>query len=96
MLLLGRPAEAAVRSQDSEGGAERPSDCRLPVEANRFVYIRDEESAANLVACLVHPARMQHKYMLCTTHGGKKRLAKIQHKRKIHRINQKSSRSSKL
>ena len=96
MGLLGRPAEAAVWSQDSEGGAERPSDCRLPVEANRFVYIRDEESAANLVACLVHPARMQHKYMLYTTHEGKEKFSKIQTKMKIHKRNHKSSRFSKL
>ena len=78
MGLLGRPAEPAVRSQDPEGGAERPSGCRLPVEADRPVHIRDEEAAANLAASLVHPARMQQKDMLYTTHKGKKRLAEIQ------------------
>ena len=78
MGLLGRPAEPAVRSQDPEGGAERPSDCPLPVEADRPVHVWDEEAAAHLAAGLVHPARMQQKDILYTTHNGKKRLAEIQ------------------
>ena len=78
MGLLGRPAEPAVRSQNPDSGTKRSPGRLLAVEADRPVHVQDEEAAANLAAGLVHPARMQQKDMLYTTHKGKKRLGKIQ------------------
>ena len=59
MLLLGGPAEPAVRSQDPDTHAEWPPDCLLAVEAGCPVWLGDEDGDANLRADLVHPARIK-------------------------------------
>jgi hypothetical protein len=78
MSLLGGPAEPAVLPQDPDTPAERPAGRLLAVEAGRPVLVRHKDGEANEAAHLVHPARMQQKDMLYTTHKGKKRLAEIQ------------------
>jgi len=91
MGLLGGPAEASVRAQNPNASAQRSPGRLLAVEAGRPVLVRHKDGQADEAAHLVHPAGMQQKDMLYTTHKGKNRLAEIQHKKKIHRINQKSS-----
>ena len=85
MRLLGGLAEPAVLPQDPDAPAERPPDRLLAVEACRPVRFRNEDGDANLGADLVHPARMQQKDMIYTTHKGKKILAKTQPQKKIHK-----------
>jgi hypothetical protein len=56
--LLGRPAEAAVRTQDPDAHTERPPDRPLAIEAGRPIRLRDKDGDADLTADLVHPSRI--------------------------------------